>query len=570
MAGESQEMPVLIVGAGPTGLMLACELQRQGVKCRVIDKMPEPGDKSRALVLHARTLEILESMGIVERFIERGCPAYGASLFHAGERIVHLNMAELESPFPFSLMIPQTETERLLTEHFISQGGSIERAHELKTFSQGKNGITATVKNAQGKDEVIVTQWLIGCDGAHSIVRKILELPFEGSAYEERFGLVDCMVKSDLPDDEITTFFHEDGAFVFFPLGNKRFRIIVNVPSTQVVGDAPSLADMQVFADRRGPGNIKLYDPIWLAWFTIHQRSVSKYRVGRVFLAGDAAHIHSPIGGQGMNTGMQDAFNLAWKLALAVRGMADEKLLDSYNEERHPVGQELLKGTDLATTVATLKNPLAQQIRNHVMSFLTQQELIQQRMRKVGSMLAVNYRSSPIVGEQRKITEIQITPSQDSEKPSIPGYIEFARGPMPGDRAPDAVMVDQDMNPIRIYEAMRGISHNLLLLDGKPTGAGYRNLEKIAWSIGEQFGGLVTCHLIVATKTMPTLRFPGKVFLDPDLAVHETYFADSECLYLIRPDGYIGFRGQPASLGPVEDHLNKIFKAARIQTKQIN
>lgn len=567
MAGESQEMPVLIVGAGPTGLMLACELQRHGVSCRVIDKTLVPSDKSRALVLHARTLEIIESMGIVERFLEHGCPAYAASLYHAGERIVHLNMAELESPFPFSLMIPQSQTEKLLAENFVSKGGTIERGAELLKFSQGKGGISATLKNAKGKEEAIVAQWMVGCDGAHSTVRKELELPFEGSAYEERFGLVDCIVDCDLPDDEISTFFHEDGAFVFFPLGKKRFRIIVNVPSSQVIGEAPSLADMQVFADRRGPGNIKLHDPVWLAWFTIHQRSVPKYRVGRVFLAGDSAHIHSPIGGQGMNTGMQDAFNLAWKLALTLRGNGEEKLLDSYNDERHPVGQELLKGTDLATTVATLRNPLAQQIRNHVMSFLTQQEVIQQRMRKVGSMLAVNYRSSPIVAEKRGLTEIQITPSEDSEKPSIPGYIEFARGPMPGDRAPDAVMVDQDLNPVRVYEAIRGISHNLLLLDGKPTGAGYRNLEKIAWAIGEQFGGLVTCHLIVASNKMPTLRFPGKVFLDPDLAVHETYCADSECLYLIRPDGYIGFRGQPAKLGPVEDHLNKILKIAKVHTK---
>lgn len=569
MSPESQEKAVLIIGAGPTGLMLACALQRHGVSCRVIDKATLPGDKSRALVLHARTLEILEHMGIVEHFIERGCPAYGASLYHQGERIVHLDMSELDSPFPFSLMIPQTETERLLTEHFVSKGGVIERGVELTKFSQGKSGITATVRNTKGKEETLVAEWMIGTDGTHSTVRKVLELPFEGSAYEERFGLVDCLVKSDLPDDEISTFFHEDGAFVFFPMGNKRFRIVVNVPQSQVLGDAPSLADMQVFADRRGPGNIKLHDPVWLAWFTIHQRSVSKYRVGRVFLAGDSAHIHSPIGGQGMNTGMQDAFNLSWKLALTIRGNADDKLLDSYNEERHPVGQELLKGTDVATSVATLKNPLAQQIRNHVMSFLSQQEVIQHRMRKVGSMLAVNYRNSPIVGENRGIGEIQIKPSEDSEKPSIPGYIEFARGPLPGDRAPDAVMLDQDMNPVRVYEAIRGISHNLLLLDGKPTEAGYRNLEKIAWSIGEQFGGLITCHLIVASEKMPSLRFPGKIFLDPDLAVHQTYFADSECLYLIRPDGYIGFRGQPAKIGPLEDHLNKILKVNKVQTKKV-
>ncbi len=223
MSPKSQEKPVLVVGAGPTGLMVACELQRHGVACRLIDKAPVPGDKSRALVLHARTLEILEGMGIVQRFLERGCPAYGASLYHQGERIVHLDMSELDSPFPFSLMIPQTETERLLTEHFISKGGVIERGVELTKFSQGKSGITATLRNAQGKEEGLVAQWLIGTDGSHSTVRKVLELPFEGSAYEERFGLIDCLVNSDLPDDEISTFFHEDGVFVFFPLGKNAF-----------------------------------------------------------------------------------------------------------------------------------------------------------------------------------------------------------------------------------------------------------------------------------------------------------------------------------------------------------
>ncbi|MBC7999928.1 MAG: FAD-dependent monooxygenase [Leptolyngbya sp.] len=566
MSNTQTAVPVLIVGAGPTGLMLASELKRHGVVCRVVEKMPVPSDKSKALALHARTLEILENCGVVNKFLEVGNPAYGASLYHAGKRIVHLSIAELESPYPFALMVPQEVTEKILYDQFISAGGTVERGVELLKLTQNNESVEVVLKTADGKEESVTAQWLVGCDGAHSTVRKALNLHFEGSAFEEQFGLADVDVESEIPDDEISTFFHEDGVLVFFPFGKKRFRIIADLASDKVQGTAPTIEEMQTFAEQRGPKGIKLSNPRWLAWFKIHARSVSQYRVGRVFLGGDSAHIHSPIGGQGMNTGLQDVYNLAWKLALVCRGAADPKLLDSYNDERHPVGQELLKGTTLATKVATLRNPIALQVRNRVMSFLSQQDVFINRMRKVGTMLAVNYRNSAIVGEYREAAEITLKQSDDTERPNLPAWIEFARGPLPGDRAPDAVLLDQDLNPVQVYEAIRGISHNLLLFDGKPTEEGYRNLETLAWSIGEQFGGLINCHLILSCEKIPTgLRFPGKVFLDPDMAVHQTYAANSECQYLIRPDGYIGFRSQPAKLAPLENHLVKIFSKLKVQ-----
>lgn len=554
-------MPVLVVGAGPTGLTFACELLRHGVRCRVIDKLAVPSDKSKALAVHARTLEILENMKAVDAMLASGIQAHGFSLYNGETRIMHVSAGELDSPFPFILMIPQDATEKVLFEHLQALGGHVERGVELIGMTQDKVGVTATLKHPDGKEETVICDWLVGCDGAHSSVRKFLNLPFEGSAYEEQFALADVIMDSSLPEDEISTFFHEDGALVFFPMGNKRFRVIANVDESKIVGDEPTLEFMQSTAASRGPKGVKFTKAIWLSWFRIHARSVPKYRVGRAFLAGDAAHIHSPVGGQGMNTGMQDVYNLAWKLALVVHGDAAESLLDSYQDERHPIGLELLKGTDMATKVAILRNPLAKQIRNHVMSFLGHQEVIVNRIRKMGTMMLVNYRKSPIVGEHREAADMHVKSSDASEAPTLPSWIEFARAHLPGDRAPDMVMFDLEKRPVRLYEAMQGTRHNLLLFDGKPTEQGYHNLEKLAQAISERYGSLVAIHLIVADETLPTSlsKFPGNVYLDPEFSLHHAYGAGTESLYLIRPDGYIGFRSQPAKLEPLEQHLSIVL-----------
>lgn len=565
MANANQDLPVLVVGAGPTGLMLASELLRHGIQCRIIDKLETPGDKSKALAIHARTLEILENLKIVDKMLAAGVEAHGFSLYNGKSKIMQVSSTELDSPYPVILMIPQQSTESVLTEHLHSLGGKIERGVELSKISKDFDKVSATLKHKDGREELVACKYLVGCDGAHSTVRKLLQLPFEGSAYEERFALGDLYVDSPLPDDEVSTFFHEDGVLVFFPMGNKRFRVMANIEESAISGDEPTLEFMQSIGEKRGGAGFKFTNPVWMAWFRIHRRSVPQYRVGRVFVAGDAAHIHSPVGGQGMNTGLQDVYNLSWKLALVINGDADEKLLDTYQEERHPVGQELLKGTDIATKVAVMRNPLAKQLRNHVMSFLSQQEIIVQRLRRVGTMMAVNYRNSSLVGEYRELAAIQLAPGKNSESPTLPSWMEFARAPLPGDRAPDAVMYDKDNKAVRLYEAIQGTVHNLLLFDGKPTEEGYRNLEMIAAAMKDQYGDLIAAHLIVAgEKIPPSVNFSGRVYCDPELVVHNTYGAATESLYLIRPDGYIGFRSQPAKLAPLEEHLSKLLRKTRV------
>lgn len=556
--------PVLIVGAGPTGLTIAVSLWQQGVKCRVIDKLLEPSDKSKALAIHARSLEMFESMGLADEMVAQGNICGGFSMYAGKTRLAQVSTADVDSPFPYILMLSQAEIERILTEKLVALGGKIERGIELIKMTESNDAVTVELKHSNGDEETASFPWVVGCDGAHSIVRKQLNLSFEGSAYAEQFGLADIDIKSGIAEDEVTTFFHEDGALVFFPMGNGRFRTLANVEEATVSGDAPSRDFMQALMDKRGPGGVTIEKTYWLAWFRIHRRSVEKYRVGRAFVAGDAAHIHSPVGGQGMNTGMQDAHNLAWKLAMVVRGEADEKLLDAYEEERHPIGQMLLKGTDMATKVAFLKNPVAKQVRNHMVSFLSQQDFFLHRLRSVGTMTAVNYRKSPIVGEYRDMADVQLHAAGDSERPSLPAWMEFARAPLPGDHAPDVVLTDSTGSQVRLYELLSGARFNLLIFDGAPTEEGYRKVEAIAAAVKQNYGDLIKCHFIVSGDKVPaSLKFEGNVFLDSDNAAHDLYGAGSEAQYLIRPDYYIGFRSQPANLEQLEKYMRKLTGTAQ-------
>lgn len=300
------DVPVLVVGAGPTSLMMASELARHGIRCRIIDKQPQASQLSRALVIHARTLEVFENIGIADQFVSAGLKAHRGSLYAGGKRIVHFSFDGLESRYNFALMLPQNQTEALLARHLEDLKLKVERSTELTGFAQGADGVTAALRLPDGSEEQCHTEYLIGCDGAHSVVRHALNLPFEGAEYEESFALADVVAEWAMPDDEICGFVSEKGVVVFFPITHGRYRLIANV-DTPGPSDEPTLAELQKIVDEQCHLGARLHDPNWTAYFKIHRRQADSYRVGRAFLAGDAAHIHSPAGGQGMNTGLQDA-----------------------------------------------------------------------------------------------------------------------------------------------------------------------------------------------------------------------------------------------------------------------
>ena len=571
---------VLIVGAGPTGLTLACELARHGVSFRIVDKSAVASSMSKALAVHARTLEIFEDMGIVDRFLTYGLKLKAINVFADDKQIAHMTLDELDSVYSFALSLPQSDTERILMERLGELGHSVERAVEVLALTQQSDGVECRIKSDSSGEEVIKTRWVVGCDGAHSIVRKQLKLEFAGSKYPDLLQLGDVEIDGPLVHDELYVLNSEKGLLALFPYGGNRYRLAgvdLDEGKQQVASDKslpdPTLEELQAMVDERSQFPLKLSNLHWSTALYSHRRHVSQYRVGNCFLAGDAAHIHSPAGGQGMNTGIQDSYNLAWKLALVSRGIASDTLLDSYNEERLGIALGVLKLTDFMMKVNTLKNPVAKKLRNTLAPVLTAQEVIQKRARSGIAELSLNYRESPIVEEHLLPIVETIAPKQDM--PSISDHFAFKNGPEAGDRAPDAFLsppvtkVDEDVEPIRLHELLRGTKHILLIFSGDKTTHEEIDLFKsIAANIGKLPDDLVEMIIIVDSEeskkhcaqldTIDNVR----VLADWEMSSHHRYGAGANCMYLVRPDGYVGFRSQPVDLKLLLAYFKRIFDKA--------
>lgn len=386
----------LIVGAGPVGLTLAGELARYGIGVRIIDKALSRTDKSKALVVWSRTLELLDRAGEAGPFLDTGLTVGQGRMWSGSQRIATIGFEDVASPFPFALMIPQSETERLLEEALARRGVAVERATELLAFEAQAEAVNARLRGPSG-EETVSADWLIGCDGAHSVVRHGLGLEFAGSTQLSDWALADVLIEGYEPG-HIDIFWHASGMLALFPVGRERYRVIADLGPAQGTGPRrePTLDEVQAIVDTRGPGGLRLHDPIWLSAFRINERKVKDYGRGRVFLAGDAAHIHSPAGGQGMNTGMQDAFNLAWKLALVGKGRAAPSLLDSYSVERSAVGDRVLRNASAVTDLAVLRNPVAQVVRNVVGRIVLGLPQVRHKLSDTFTELDIAYPDSPL------------------------------------------------------------------------------------------------------------------------------------------------------------------------------
>ncbi|MBX3415802.1 MAG: FAD-dependent monooxygenase [Pirellulales bacterium] len=543
----SSRPDVFIAGAGPVGLTMAAALQAQGLRCRIIDKAPRPTDKSKALVVWSRTLELLNGLGLAETFLAAGMKVDGASIYGNGKRYVHLEIDNIASRFNFPLMIPQSETERLLSEHLAAQGIVVDREVELISFTAGDREVTGELRHADGTTEMFSTPWLIGCDGAHSAVRHGLGLEFEGVAEPDDWMLADVHLSGPIAENEISIYWHEKGLLVFFPITPGRFRMVADLgPSAASARPAdPTLEEVQAMIDERGPTGIMATHPVWLAGFRINERKVRDYRVGRVMLAGDAAHIHSPAGGQGMNTGMQDAFNLAWKLALVQRGLADENvLLGSYSEERSAIGDQVLNAASRVTTMATLRNPVAQFVRNHIAGIVGSFGFVQDKIKNALCELAINYRGATLSREDWHTGEI----------------IHRGAGIPTGDRLPDARIVCATTGEdISLHNALHAVKHHLLLLPGSEGADGIANLATIARQVRAAYPQVIAPLFVLPVEEGQgaALEATGgiKACLDIDAAIHAAHHAHHATLIVVRPDGYIGYRAQPATADGVLAYL---------------
>ncbi len=538
----------LVVGAGPTGLTMAAELARHGLRCRIVEQLEAPSVLSRALVVQARTLEVFDDLGIADRAVELGRKVEALNVVGPGgtrARVPMQAFSWLETRFPFMLMLPQDATEALLTEHLGTFGVKVERGLALEDFRQEAGGVEATLKRADGQVERVRARWLLGCDGARSRVRKGAGIPFEGETYDDACVLADVHVEWSLGQGELCLIPSTRGVMAAFPMpGERRFRLFAVMPRDMLPeGDetAPfTLEEMQALVDRMVPVPTRLSEPRWMTRYRLHRRGVPHYRQGHVFLAGDSAHIHSPAGGQGMNTGIQDAYNLAWKLALVSRGHAPESLLDTYEQERHPVGQKLLEGTDRLFGMLARGGTAARLLRAYVVPRIARRVLgsrfAQRRMTRFVSQLAIHYRNSPLSTERIWGEEA--------------GGVRLEEGPAPGEYVPELPVKGEGVT--RLHEVLRGPQHTLLLFIGlTPEAKARSELVALARRLEEAYGPLLKARVVVAGEATPG----PFVLADESGAVHRRFGAGAECFYLVRPDGYVGHRERPIEPKRLEAEL---------------
>ena len=526
------EIPVLIAGAGPVGLTLACLLRRSGVACLVIDAEagPTPGNQSRALGIQSRTMEVLEELELCPTLLAQGRTLRAVCLHSSGREHARaeLDFSDLQTPYPFITVFSQGRLEQLLVEQLGRLGGEVNWNTRLTQFASSADAVRVTIRTASG-EQTIEASWLVGCDGAHSTVRKGLHLDFGGTAYEENFLLADVDLQWPLTADAAHLMLLRDGLVPAIPLPEPGCWRLIDTTGAPHANEEEAIVNrFRELLSQTGYRQLELPSARWTSAFRIHRRIVNHLRVGRCFLAGDAAHIHSPVGGQGMNLGMQDAQNLAWKLALVVRGIASERLLDSYEPERLTLAQRTLRGTDRATRLVTLRHPLLNAIRNWLATRLITWRPMRRILTRQISQLNVAYRDSSLVADHR------------------------ARGSsgsryQPGERVGDLQLFNLAGHSARLYDLMRGLQHTLLVFEGQEENRAADRIAPpdVAW--------LQTYRVLSGGN----VAGPG-ILSDTDGRVRRHFGIRGAAWVLIRPDGYLGYAAAPPTAEAWHDYRGRL------------
>ena len=397
-------VPVAIVGAGPTGVMLAIELARRGEEVRIFDRQPGPPAETRAIGIHARTLELFHQHGLVEQFLARGHRVTGLEFHTGSRRPVVARFDVIDSPYPFLLTISQEVTQRILDHRLQQLGVRVERGVSILSVSQDDAGASLVIADASGEGaRTLRTDWVVGCDGAHSLVRGCLGVAFDGEDYAQDWLMAEVRTESPLRHDRFHVFAHTAAPLPMFPLPEDRWRIFVPEVPGRVTGERrpPSMEEIERLVAQRGPAGLRLTDPTLLATFRACRRTAATMRNGRVFVAGDAAHIHSPAGGQGMNTGLQDACNLGWKLALVTSGRAPSALLDTYETERAPIADGVLAFTHAIVRTFALPSPARRRVRDRALPLAASVPVVERRYMTRLAQLSHSYRGGPLAATER-------------------------------------------------------------------------------------------------------------------------------------------------------------------------
>ncbi len=535
---------ILIIGAGPTGLTAATLLARYGVDFRIIEKKSGPTTQSRALGVQARTLELWDKLGLADQAVRDGQKASSfniltkGSLSKGGKPLLPMERGgEALSPYPFMLVHEQYKTEQLLLDDLHAHGGEVMWETEIASLAESNGGIDATLRRVDGDEpapssvegETVRAKYVIGADGAHSFVRRYLDLPFEGDTYTQQLFLADVEMSWSLPRDKLYVEITRFGLLAFFPMrgdgyGDKQYRIVGSSTPQMANKEQLGLEAVQQTLDEYSVTGARITKVNWASSYRIHRRMTEEFCKGRFFLAGDAAHIHSPAGGQGMNTGIQDAWNLAWKLALVVRGEASEMLLESYEPERVPVARTILNGSDRGFALQASPNPVARQLRYRLTPLLplfTNNRWAGSQLFKLVSQTWIAYRDSEIVDGDRS-----------------------SKAARPGDRAPHALFDTGPLAGQSIFSLLRGVDHHLLLFVGDAVGSKARR-ERIEWLLARY---KIDAHVHVIDGAQRSL--------------YNTYGVQSPTALLVRPDGHIAWRGAVQGEGEPQGlaaYLDRLF-----------
>jgi 2-polyprenyl-6-methoxyphenol hydroxylase-like FAD-dependent oxidoreductase len=498
--------------------MLANQLGRRGVPALIIDRHSGPAQETRAVAVQARTLEIYSKLGIAERALELGQRGTGANLWAEGRHTARIPLGDIGkslSPFPFVLMLGQDDNELIMGEHLRKRGMSVQWNTELVSFGQQADRVTATLRTPDGTMREVTAAYLAGCDGARSIVREQSRIPFPGAPYEHVFFVADTEATGPMVPSEVNVYLWRDGFHLLFPLrGTDHWRVVGILPDPLRGRDDLRFEDVIPALRHEAGSTLDFKACSWFSTYRIHHRCAGRFRDRRCFLLGDAAHIHSPAGGQGMNTGLQDAYNLAWKLALVIASRADSALLDTYEMERRPVAQRLLRTTDRAFMLVVSDSWLAEMIRTRVLARLAAFAMTRERVRRFAF---------------RTISQIGIRYRRSSLSQTLRGVPETA--PRAGDRFPWLQLTLRENGPIEdCFGQLDDTRFNLLVI-GQPAP------RDPAPGLGD----------LLQAREIPDTKHNERELARAGIA--------GPAYYLLRPDGHVGLAGTRLDVDTIRRYL---------------
>lgn len=551
MESERVLTEVLVVGAGPTGLALATDLLRHGISVRIIDVADKPSELSRAVVVLPRTIEEFRLRGMHERLLEVSEPVHRFLSYYKDQMVFNVGYEGIHSNFNFLLNVSQCDTEAVLRDELKRLGGEIEWGVSLNSFVDKGDAVQVQLNHPDGVSEVQEVAFMMGADGAHSTVRHGLGIEFKGGAYKDVWLLADVDIAWSLPHGNSYTFFGDDAVLAVFPMPGDRYRLYILQPLERELGRDPTFDDIKVAVERVIPGKCTLSNPGWMSEFHCHHRKVEHYCLpkGRIFLGGDAAHIHSPETGLGMNTGIQDSFNLAWKLARVLRGQAPQSLLGSYDKERSYIGDEVVKFSDITHRMMAQFSPFVRKMRSPILRLFTKYYQRHPADMELGFQLRIQYRASQFIENQGK-------PEGFHSGPVVKAGVR-----LPGGQVLPTHARAEVKNAISLYDHFDPCQYQLLVLTGPEiTDALCHELRELLGVIApvrDQIAPVIVSNELADTRLGD---MDATLFADPTLEYHYTCGALHGAVYVVRPDGYIGFAGHPVRADAVATYLKKVMK----------